>query len=324
MGYTKKDIENIRQNRLGEEKINYQGHLMKIIEYKNNHDMYVEFQDEYKAKVYTAYNNFLKGSVKNPCDRVGEERYNHQGCLMKIIKYNRYRDILVEFQDEYKYIIHTTYHNFLIGQVKNPYFKSVYRVGMIGVKYPATQNGKSTKECDIWRGILRRCYDKKRKQESITYKDATCCDEWLLYENFYEWIHSQENFDKWYNGERWAVDKDILIKGNKVYSPETCCLVPVNVNNLFTKRSNYRGDLPIGVSTNGNGFKFTCSNSISDLTTSTHGYPKTYSTPEEAFIAYKQYKESIIKQVAEIEYNKGNITEKCYIAMMNYEVEITD
>ena len=50
-----------------------------------------------------------------------------------------------------------------------------------------------------------------------------------------------------------------------------------------------------------------------------------YSTPEKAFyLGYKPYKENIIKQVAQIEYDNGNITEECYQAMMNYEVEIDD
>lgn len=45
----------------------------------------------------------------------------------------------------------------------------------------------------------------------------------------------------------WALDKDILVKGNKIYSPETCCFVPQEINNLFTKRKSCRGTLPIGV-----------------------------------------------------------------------------
>ena len=49
-----------------------------------------------------------------------------------------------------------------------------------------------------------------------------------------------------------------------------------------------------------------------------------YSTPEKAFNAYKDYKEDIIKQVAEAEYKVGNITKECYEAMITYEVEIDD
>lgn len=44
----------------------------------------------------------------------------------------------------------------------------------------------------------------------------------------------------------------------------------------------------------------------------------------EAFEAYKIYKELIIKQVAKEEFDIGNITKKCYDAMIHYEVEITD
>ena len=49
-----------------------------------------------------------------------------------------------------------------------------------------------------------------------------------------------------------------------------------------------------------------------------------YDTSEEAFYAYKEAKESYIKQVAQEEYSLGNITKKCYDAMMSYKVEITD
>ena len=40
----------------------------------------------------------------NKTNRLGETNYNQHGTLMKIIKYNSYNDIDVEFQDEYKYV----------------------------------------------------------------------------------------------------------------------------------------------------------------------------------------------------------------------------
>lgn len=170
--------------------------------------------------------------------------------------------------------------------------------------------------------MLQRCFYKKEKQREPTYKDATCCQEWLYYPNFHEWLHSQENFDKWYNGEQWAVDKDIFMKGNKTYSPDTCCLVPYNVNNLFTKHDNARGIYPIGVHWHSRDNMFTaqCMNPF----TKKRKFLGYHETINDAFQAYKKYKESIIKQVADVEYSKRNITKKCYDAMMNYEVEITD
>lgn len=254
-------------------------------------------------------------------DRLGEEKINHYGSPMKIIEYNKYGDVVVEFQDEYKAKVHTNYRCFSLGLTKNPYDKTVYGVGMIGKKYPVSINKKITKEYTAWSGILDRCFEKDYKEKHPTYIDVTCCDEWLLYENFYEWLHSQENFDKWLNGSRWNIDKDILIKGNKIYSSDTCCLVSANVNNLFIKRDMCRGKYPIGVSKYDNGYMVYCNNPLINNKREYLGY---YDTPEKAFNVYKSYKEKLIKEIAQIEYNKGNITRQCYEAMMKYEVEITD
>lgn len=195
---------------------------------------------------------------------------------------------------------------------------SVYGVGIVGTKYPTSKNGKIMKEYKIWAGMIERCFCKRNYHRWETYKDKECCEEWLYYENFYEWLHSQENFDKWLNGSKWCLDKDILSKGNKIYSPDTCCLVPSYVNTLFIKGDKMRGQFPIGVVRRRN--KYSASISINHNSK----YLGIYSTPEEAFQVYKNEKESHIKQVAQEEYEKGNIIKKCYDAMMKYEVEITD
>lgn len=252
---------------------------------------------------------------------LNEERLNQNGCPMKIVEYIDNRNIVVEFQDEHKAKVKTSYGNFKRGIVRNPYYPAVYGAGISGNKYPIIVDGKPSKEYSIWRSIIGRCCDEKIKKKQPTYQDVTCCDEWLLYDNFYEWLHKQPNFDKWYDGERWAVDKDIFIKRNKVYSPETCCLVPQNVNCLFLKRESERGKYPIGVRYTESGFNAKCHNPFTNKGEDLGNY----FTPENAFyLGYKPYKERIIKQVAQIEFDKGNITEACYKAMMNYEVEIDD
>ena len=257
-------------------------------------------------------------------ERLEEEKLNNQGCLMKIIKYNEATDIVVQFQDEYRAEVHTQYTNFKRGNVKNPYFPSVYGVGITGNKYQTwiTGTNEHTKEYDAWQNMLARCFDKKIKEKYPTYKDAACCEEWLYYDNFYEWLHKQPNFNNWHNNDGWHLDKDILIKGNKIYSPDTCVLVPYNVNKLFVKHELHRGNLPIGVTkcNNRDGFIARCMNPI----TNKRDYIGYYSTPLKSFIAYKSYKENLIKEIARLEFNNGNITERCYCAMMNYEVEITD
>lgn len=250
------------------------------------------------------------GSVNLANERVGIVKINNKGETMRLVKYNSNKDVVAEFQDEHKGKVHTSWDMFEKGCVKNPYRPSVFGVGIIGNKYKSRIKGKITPEYRAWQNMLQRCFC----NEAMAYKDVTCCNEWLYYENFYEWLHSQENFDKWYNGKRWAVDKDILIKGNKIYSPESCCLVPQSVNALFVRKESQRGDLPIGVSRLKKYYAADC-----------HGdYIGLGNTPEEAFLIYKPFKENLIKQVAQEEYAKGNITKRCYDAMMSYEVEITD
>lgn len=259
--------------------------------------------------------------MENNKSHLYEEKYNKQGCLMKIVEYNKSFDIVVEFQDEHKYRVNSTYSNFKTGCIKNPYYPVVYGVGVVGNKYiTVDENSKSTKEYVIWYHILQRCFDEKWKEKYPWYKDTKCCDEWLYYPNFYEWLHSQPNFDKWYNGKRWAIDKDILVKGNKLYSPKVCCLVPQSVNCLFLKRDAARGEYPLGVRYENGKFKAVCQNSLIGKSEELG----CYFTIEEAFNAYKIYKEDIIKQIAEIEYKDGNITKQCYKAMINYKVEIDD
>ena len=239
---------------------------------------------------------------------------------MKIIKYINNKDIIVQFQNKQKTEVCTRYTFFVNGQVKNPYHPSVYGVGMVGQKYSTRTNNKTAKEYEAWKGMLRRCYSDEKKEKFSSYENVICCNDWLLYENFYEWLHSQENFEQWYNGDRWALDKDIIVKGNKIYSPETCCLVPQSVNGLFIKENINRGNYPIGVIYYRKKFQSSYNNPLATKRITIGRYD----TPEEAFFVYKKYKENLIKQIAKEEYDNSNITEKCYNAMINYEVEITD
>ena len=115
----------------------------------------------------------------------------------------------------------------------------------------------------------------------------------------------------------WELDKDILIKGNKVYSPETCCFVPQEINCLFTNCKSVRGKYPIGVTKTVNGKYKARINKNGDRIDL-----GLFDTPEEAFQVYKIAKELHIKEVADKW--RGQITEPCYEAMYAYEVEITD
>lgn len=165
----------------------------------------------------------------------------------------------------------------------------------------------------VWREIIRRCYDEKYRKRYQTYQDVKICKEWMSFSLFKKWF--DENYIDGY-----VLDKDIISgKKNKIYSPETCCFVPPSLNSLLTRRNKLRGAYPIGVYRQKNG---TFSASIRKYGKSVH--LGIYKTIEEAFEAYKQAKETYIKEVAQSYFDKGEITERVYDALMKYEVEITD
>lgn len=92
-----------------------------------------------------------------------------------------------------------------------------------------------------WMNMLKRCYSKIFHKKHPSYIGCTVCEEWLLFSNFRSWLELQDWFDK-------ELDKDLLIKGNKVYSPSTCILISSQVNTFLNERFVDRGEYPIGVS----------------------------------------------------------------------------
>lgn len=247
-------------------------------------------------------------------DRTGEVGVSTYGEKMTIVRYGGRCDIDVQFEDG-TIVEHKQYNDFKNGKVKNPFFPSVYGFGFIGVgDYKACDgNGKHTKCYETWQNMYQRCYYHKWQEKHPSYKGCKVCKEWNNYQAFAKW-HIENYYE--IEGQAMALDKDILNKGNKVYSPETCIFVPVSINSLFVKRDNKRGQCPIGVHKHGNKFQ---AKLRKDNETIHLGY---FNTPELAFQAYKQAKEQYIKEVAE-EY-KLQIPYRLYEALMNYEVEIDD
>lgn len=252
---------------------------------------------------------------RSKINRINELSYNKQKLMMKIIKYNGNNDIDVEFDNGW-IAKNRNYYEFKNGSIKNPFYPSVCGIGFLGEgKYNASFNGKHTKEYVLWKNMLKRCYDNKYQEKLPTYKECTVCKEWYNFQNFAKWFYN--NYYE-VESERMELDKDILVKGNKIYSPETCVFVPQNINKLFTKRQNDRGNLPIGLKYNKK-LKIQVSCDIGNNKRKHLGY---YNTIEEAFMVYKEFKESYIRQVAD-EY-KNKIPEKLYNALYSYKVEFDD
>lgn len=263
----------------------------------------------------------MKVMGKKSIDRTGEKGINNFGSEMVIVEYRKYSDIDVYFP-EYNYTVkNITYQNFKKGNIKCPYEKRTYGIGYLGEgKYKSKINGKNTKCYKVWKSMLQRCYDSKYHEKSPTYKNCEVHNEWLNYQNFAKWY-----YDNYYEieGEIMCLDKDILIKGNKIYSPDNCIFVPITINNLFTKSDKARGNNPIGVSDWKNGkYQVNCHLINPETGESKQEYLGLYDTQEKAFEIYKYYKEKNIKQVAD--YFKKEIPEKLYKVLYKYEVEIDD
>lgn len=89
-------------------------------------------------------------------------------------------------------------------------------------------------------GMLSRCSNSKRLSRFPSY--AACASGFEDFHSFVDWVRGQAGY-----GLDWHLDKDILVKNSKIYSPETCCLVPRQVNQLFAKNDVRRGACPVGV-----------------------------------------------------------------------------
>jgi len=174
--------------------------------------------------------------------------------------------------------------------------------------------GKVIREYKLWQGMLERCFSEKCKQKCPTYEGVTCSKEWLSMTKFIEDVSQMKGFGL----IGWALDKDILQKGNKLYSKDTCCFVPQEVNNLLIKRDNYRGEYPVGVDFHKVSGKFRASLAINGKQKNL-GY---FTIPEEAFQVYKLAKEAQIKVVAHKW--KHLLDERVFQALMAYEVSIDD
>ena len=177
-------------------------------------------------------------------ERIYSTAYNKQGYIMKIVEYKRYDDMVVEFQDEHKAKVHTTYGNFKRSQVRNPYDKTVYGVGYLGEgKYKVYIDQDHLEPVyNVWRTLLGRVCTEKHREQFPAYADCEVCEEWHNFQNFARWFH--ENYFEC--DCRLHVDKDIIKPGNRIYCPEFCLLVPQKLNALFVNRPNNR-NLPNGI-----------------------------------------------------------------------------
>ena len=190
---------------------------------------------------------------------------------------------------------------------------SVCGVGYLGcnLELKASYNGKKCPIYYAWVRMFERCYSKKFHRINPTYVGCTVSEEFKDYSKRREWY---DNYP--YKQDGWHLDKDLLFKGNKIYSSETCVFLPKEINSMLTHRKKSRGDYPVGVMLEKGKFRAViCTNGIGRRLGS-------FDSVTEAFNAYKQAKESYIKEVADRW--KDRIDPRAYEALYNYTVNIDD
>ena len=189
--------------------------------------------------------------------------------------------------------------------------KLVHGVGINDTRYTVCFkiNGKALlcPYYDRWQKMLSRCYNPKELKRHPTYKDCTVVEEWKLFSNFKKWMIEQD-----WKGKQ--LDKDILVPGNKVYGPDTCCFVSHALNLLLTDCRASRGKYPQGVCKHKGRF---VSRISVDGERKNLGY---FDTPEKAADIYNLAKANEIRRQADLQGNT-KLKKALYTHALLYENE---
>lgn len=244
--------------------------------------------------------------------KIGDRYVTNDGLTVEVLDYFNSKEVRIKFIDSIEHTKFVEANNLRKGQVSYPYSKNVLSIGFHGIgRFEPTTKGKASKEYSAWMGVMNRCYNPTHLKRRPSYFGCKVHAKWHNFQNFANWF--EENYREGYQ-----LDKDIFIKGNKIYSPDTCCFVPQRINTLFIKSNSKRGFYPIGVNKHGKKFQSYCNNGEKQV------FLGTFDTPEEAFEAYKIYKENLIVSIAKEYFEKDLISFDVYKALLLYKIEITD
>lgn len=217
------------------------------------------------------------------------------------------RKVYVKFLNT-GYEVCTTKQHLLQGNIKDRLAPSVYGVGVVG-DYTTKQDGVHVPEYVIWRHMLQRCYDQRTQSLHPAYKGCSVSPNFQNYGYFKSWCNEQVG----YGNPNFQIDKDLLVKGNKIYSEATCAFVPCEINSLCRSHAK-RGAYPVGVSFDKDFKKFSAKIlRLGKSETLGHFY-----TSEQAFEVYKRSKEAQIKELANKW--KSQIDKRVYDALIAWEV----
>lgn len=295
-----------KDKRLGEIRTMNNGLKAIIINYRKASDVDVMFLDDNHIRTNIRYEHFIKGKVDKIKNRIGEIHKLKCGATAKIIAYKNSTDVDIEIIENKEIIKNLQYNNIKDGSVRPRYYKSVYGVGYLGESSIYDEDGRIRLSYHKWSGMLGRCYSDKNK----AYKNVSVCEEWHNYSNFKKWF--DKNYYKIHN-EQMDIDKDILSENSKIYSPETCLIIPHYLNVLILDNKQSESKYGTGVSKKGNKY-------ISRL--SKNGVRVcigSYNSSSEAKQSYIKAKLEYIEEVLEL--YKDKLPENVYNSLLNYKIQ---
>lgn len=244
--------------------------------------------------------------TSKPLACVGSRFKSKFGEFCTVVEYKNSRKVYVVFDGYEGKTREVRASNLKDGSFKNFYRPIIEGVGYLGEgRKKPYKKGVISKSYRAWKNGITRCYGEASKNNS--YNECSFCEYFLEYQNFAEWYESHESYGLGYH-----LDKDLLVRGNKIYSPETCTMLPIEINQAIGISE--IGDLPQGVWKHGYGYCCGVKYAHKKLRT----YIGFYDTPEEASAAYVKAKEDYIHSLAEKW--KGKIEDRAYQALLNWTV----
>ena len=241
--------------------------------------------------------------------QVGDVFPTNEGGSGVVVEYRGAYDVIVRHADSHGHLSKVAASQLRDGRVKNPYKPRISGVGFVGVgPHSTSKNGKDTPAYKTWTKMLERAYCEKKQLTNPTYIGCSVAREWHCFQNFAEWYESQP-----FKGKGYQLDKDILVKGNKIYAPDRCRFVPEYLNKILCSNEAKRGVLPMGVAYKAGRYYSKLSKNRKIFCISGG-----FETPEEAHEAYKKEREGHIRDSANNYRNM--ITEDIYLALMSYSI----
>lgn len=265
----------------------------------------------------------MKVRIKHEPINVGDIFTSKQGCKYSVIEKVSPGKFKIKFSDCNGYEKLSDAKEIRLGAIKNPYHPVVSGVGYMGVGIyegtipaPGTKKGvKNSKAYEVWRGIMRRCYDIKHQEEKVpAYRGCSVNPIWHNFQNFAHWYYNNP-----FRQDDWHLDKDIISRDNKEYGPLRCAFVPNDINVATTTTKANRGLYPIGVY-----FKKDVGKFRAQLGTYGNNQKMLVEShdPMVCFMAYKEAKENYMKELADLW--EGKVDKFVINGLRNWIVRETD